>query len=84
MKIKYALKITFLPKISKQVLIPDRNIWEEEGRRVLSDNTTTIFLFQRPSRGCEVQVVRPSSSKLAHKYVGSGENVSVLKGTEMD
>lgn len=37
MKRKYTLKITFLPKISKQVLIPGHNIWEEEdGRRVLS------------------------------------------------
>lgn len=31
MRRKYALKITFLPKISKQVLIPGHNFWEEEG-----------------------------------------------------
>lgn len=31
MRRKYALKITFLPKISKQVLFPGHNIWEEKG-----------------------------------------------------
>lgn len=50
----------------------------------MTNNTATIFLLQRPSRGCEIQVVRLSSSELAHNYVGSGENASILQGTEMD
>lgn len=73
MKRKYTLKITFLPKISKQVLIPGHNIWEEEGRGCwLTNNTTTVFHFQRPSRGCEIQVVKLSSSELTPNCVGSG------------
>lgn len=45
----------------------------------MTSNTTTILRFQRPSRGCEIQVVRLSSSDLAPNYVGSGKDPSMLQ-----
>lgn len=45
----------------------------------MTSNTTTILRFQRPSRGCETQVVRLSSSAFAQNYVGSGEDPSMLQ-----
>lgn len=42
-------------------------------------NSATIFHFQRPSRGCALQVVRWSNSELAQNYLGSGKDSSTLQ-----
>lgn len=45
------------------------------------NNTTTVFLFQRPSRGCEIQVVKLSSSELAHNCTSSGGECICISGS---
>lgn len=50
----------------------------------MTSNTTTTLRCQRPSRGCEIQVVRLSSSELAQNYVGSGEDHSMLQKAGKD